>query len=286
MIFRRKENTERKNYSSPATQTKRGKRVITFSVDKRQKFVLSVIVLSVCLFISEFQFGKSGIIVASLLALVTEGLLYWSIKDDLKDNFSISIFILPFFYTLAFVLFYFLIPARLLFRLVLTTLYAFGLYSLFLSENIFTVSSIRTIALLSGGRIVSFVLTLLSYFFLTNILFTFHLNVIFIIPAILLYTFLLVYQSLWTYNLQKTVPMMREWAGVITLCVAEAAALVWFWPSSPTVIALFLTGYLYTLVGLSHVWFEKKLFKNVLWEYTWVGVTVFFVLLLFTEWGK
>ena len=96
MIFRRKENTERKNYSSPATQTKRGKRVITFSVDKRQKFVLSVIVLSVCLFISEFQFGKSGIIVASLLALVTEGLLYWSIKDDLKDNFSISIFILPF----------------------------------------------------------------------------------------------------------------------------------------------------------------------------------------------
>lgn len=286
MIFRRKENRDRKNNSLPATQSKRGKRVITFSVDKRQKFVLSVIVLSVCLFISEFQFGKSGIIVASFLALVTEGLLYWSIKDDLKDNFSISIFILPFFYTLAFVLFYFLIPARLLFRLVLTTLYAFGLYSLFLSENIFTVSSIRTIALLSGGRIVSFVLTLLSYFFLTNILFTFHLNVIFIIPAILMYTFLLVYQSLWTYNLQKTVPYMREWAGVITLCVAEAAALVWFWPSSPTVIALFLTGYLYTLVGLSHVWFERKLFKNVLWEYTWVGVTVFFVLLLFTEWGK
>lgn len=286
MIFRRKENRDRKNNFTPVLTAKRGKRVITFSIDKRQKFVLSVIILSVCLFISEFQFGKSGIIVATLLAFITEGLLYWSIKDDLKDNFSISLFILPFFYTLAFVLFYFIIPARLLFRLVLTTLYAFGLYSLFLSENIFTVSSIRTIALLSGGRIVSFVITLLSYFFLTNILFTLHLNVIFIIPTIIIYTFLLVYQSLWTYNLQKTMPVMREWAGVITLCVTEAAVLVWFWPSSPTVIALFLTGYLYTLVGLSHVWFEKKLFKNVLWEYTWVGVTVFFVLLLFTEWGK
>lgn len=284
MIFRRKEQEPKQ--TSPQSSHKKGKRIIIFALEKRQKFVLGIIILSLLLFGSEFQFGKSGVVIAAILALLTDLILYWAIKDDLEDNFSISTFILPFFYSLSFVLFYFLIPARLLFRLVLTGLYAFGLYSLFLSENIFTVSSIRTIALLSGARIVSFVLTLLSYFFLTNTIFSLHQTIFVAIPVLAIYTYPLIYQSLWTYNLQRSPMPMKEWAGVISLCVVEVAAILWFWPSSPTVVALFLSGFLYTLVGLSHVWFEKKLFHNVMWEYVWVGVIVFFLLLLFTQWGK
>lgn len=270
----------------PFLSSQKRKKTIIFSIDKRQKFVLGTLVLSLILFVSEFQFGKSGIIIAAILASLTDAILYWAIKDDLQDNFSVNVFVLPFFYTLSFALFYFLIPTRLLFRLMLTTVYAFGLYSLFLSQNIFTVSSIRTIALLSGARIVSFVLTLVSYFFLTNIVFSLHQLIFITIPLLLLYTFPLIYQSLWTYNLQKNPVPMKEWAGVITLCIIETASVVWFWPSSPTIIALFLTGFFYTLVGLSHVFFEKRLFRNVMWEYVWVGVIVFFLLLLFTPWGK
>lgn len=285
-FFRRKEDSLQPIKKPSVNSAKRGKRTIVFSIDKRQKFVIGMIVLSVGLFLSEFQFEKAGIIVAVVLGLVTDLILYWAVKDDLEDNFSIGIFILPFFYSLAFALFYFLLPTRLLFRLILTTLYAFGLYSLFLSENIFTVGAIRTIALLSGARIVSFVLTLLSYFFLTNTIFSLHQVVFLTIPLVALCTFPLVYQALWTYTIQKAPMPIRAWAGVISLCIIEVALAVWFWPSSPTVIALFLAGFLYTLVGLSHVWFEKRLFRSVMWEYVWVGVIVFFVLLLFTSWGK
>jgi len=282
MIFRRK--TPKPTFT-PVLHRK-GKRTIIFQLEKRHKFVIGIIILSVTLFISEFQFGKSGVVIAIILALLTDAILYWAVKDDLKENFSPSIFILPFFYTLAFVLFYFLIPTRLLFQLSLTTLYAFGLYSLFLSENIFIVSSIRTIALLSGARIVSFVLTLVSYFFLANIIFSLHQTIFVTIPLLALITYPLSFQSLWTYNLQKLPLPMKEWAGVITVCIIQIATLVWFWPSSPTVIALFLAGFFYTMIGMSHVWFEKKLFRNVMWEYVWVAVIVFFLLLLFTSWGK
>ncbi|MBI5044510.1 MAG: hypothetical protein HZC02_01155 [Candidatus Levybacteria bacterium] len=268
------------------TSAKRGKRVIIFALDKRQKFVVGMLLLSVALFASEFQFGKSGIGIATVLAIATDLLLFWAIKDDLEDNFSIGIFLLPFFYSLSFALFYFLIPTRLLFRLLLTGLYAFGLYSLFLSENIFTVSGIRTIALLSGARIVSFVLTLLSYFFLTNIVFSLHAGMYISIPLLALYTFPLVYQSLWSYNLQKNIFPTKFWAGIVTLCIIQVASIVWFWPSTPTVIGLFLAGFFYTLTGICHVWIEKKLFKNVIWEYVWVGAIVLFLLLLFTAWGK
>ncbi len=283
MFSFRKDRGVTKPSGSP---TKKGKRIIIFSLEKRQKFVIGVLLLSAALFGSEFQFGKSGIVIATILALATDLLLYWAIKDDLEDNFSIGLFILPFFYSLSFVLFYFLIPTRILFRLLLTGLYAFGLYSLFLSENIFTVSSIRTIALLSGARIVSFVLTLLSYFFLTNTVMSLHKAMYVAIPLITLYTFPLVYQSIWSYNLQKNVFPTRFWAGIVTLCIIQTASIAWFWPSTPTVIGLFLAGFFYTLTGICHVWMEKKLFKNVLWEYVWVGAITFFLLVLFTSWGK
>ena len=270
------------------TSVKRGKKILVFSIDKRQKFVLAVSILSLGLFVSEFQFGQSGIVfaIAVVLSLLTDLFLFWAIRHDLKNNFSLSLFILPLFYSLAFALFYFLIPARILFRLLLTVLYAFGLYSLYLSQNIFTVSSIRTIALLSGARIVSFVITLISYFFLTNIIFTLHLPLPVMVGLVALYTFPLIYQSLWTYALQKSPHPLTLWSGVLALCLGEASMVLWFWPSSPTVVALFLTGFFYTLVGLSHVWLEKRLFRGVLWEYVWVGVIVFFVLNLFTSWGQ
>jgi len=274
------------NKSQGITQSKKRKSVILSVIDKRKTFVIGMIVLSLGLFFAEFQFEKAGVVVAIILGLLTDLILYWAIREDLKENFSIELFILPFFYSLAFTLFYFLLPTRIIIRLVLTSLYAFGLYSLFLSENIFTVGAIRTIALLSGARIVSFVLTLISYFFLTNILFSLHLWIFFTIPLLAIYTYPLVYQALWTYDLQKLIPSIKVWAAVISLCILELGIAVWFWPSSPTVIALSLAGFLYTLVGLSHVWFEKKLFRSVLWEYVWVGVIVIFVLLLFTSWGK
>lgn len=265
---------------------KRGRKALAFTIDKRQKFVIAVILLSLGLFLTEFQFSKSGLYITVLLAIFTNLFLFWAIFQDFKENKSYQLFILPFFYSLAFGLFYFLTPTVFISRLLLTCVYAFGLYSLFLSQNILVVSSAKTIALLSGARIVSFVVTLISFFFLTNILFTLHLIIFPMILIMGVYTYLLIYHSLWTYSLQKVSQPLQIWVSALTVCIVQAAAMLWFWPSSPTVIALFLTGFFYTIVGLAHIWFEKRLFKGILWEYVWVGCIVFFVLILFTQWGK
>lgn len=285
-----KQKTNRFNLGFLRVFNKRGKRGIRlFSIDKRQKFVIAVLILSSSLFLAEFQnfrFTNSGIYIVAVLAVLTNILLFWAIHEDVRENKAYQSFILPFFYSLAFGLFYFLTPTIFLSRIILTAVYAFGLYSLFLSQNILVVSSMRTIALLSGARIVSFVITLISYFFLTNIVYTLHVNIFLVILFILFYTFFLVYGSLWTYNLQKTIPHVMKWVVALTVCLVEAATVLWFWPSSPTVIALFLAGFFYTIVGLSHIWFERRLFKGILWEYVWVSCITFFVLFLFTPWGK
>jgi len=269
-----------------ATNVKRGRRGIHFSIDKRQKFVIAVLILSLGLFFTEYQLTQWGLIVTLILPFLTILFLIWAVYGDLKENKLYQVVILPFIYTFAFGFFYLLTPTTFLVHLLLTAIYAFGLYSLFLSQNIFVVSSSRTIQLLSGARIVSFVITLISYFFLTNIAFSFHVIIFPVIAVIAVYTYLLTYHSLWTYTLQKYSQPLMVWVSALTVCIIEVTSLVWFWPSSPTVTALFLTGFFYAVVGLSHIWFEKRFFKGILWEYVWVGTIVFFVLLLFTQWGK
>lgn len=251
---------------------------------KRQRLVISVILLSIGLFVSEYFLGKSGIYLVFVLSVLTDLFLFLALRKDLKDNFMPLIFILPFIFSLSFGLFYLLVPARLLSRIIMTSLYAIGLYSLFLSENIFTVSSMRTIALLSGARTVTFALTLLSYFFLSNVIFSMHLNVFITLALIFTYTFPMVMQSLWIQTLAKGFFPEFLWTLLITTCLFELSIMLWFWPSTPTLIALFLTGVSYTLLGLSQIWINKRLFKTVIYEYLLVSIIVFVALVLYTSW--
>ncbi|MEM4230731.1 MAG: hypothetical protein QXF25_02550 [Candidatus Pacearchaeota archaeon] len=253
-------------------------------ISKRRKFIIGVLFLSLGLFISQNLLGKSGVYTVFSLAFLTDIVLFLILYKDLKDNFSPQLFILPFFFSLAFGLFYFLVPARFLTRLITTSLYALGLYSLFLSENIFVVSSIRTIALLTSARTVSFAITLLSFFFLSNVVFSFHLNIFLLLPLLFIYSFLLIAHSLWTYTLDRNILANLYWVLGLAVCLIEISAILWFWPSTPTVLALFLTGFFYYIVGLSQAWIEKRLFKGILWEYMWIAAVVIITLLLFTSW--
>ncbi|MFH1833266.1 MAG: hypothetical protein ABH816_03865 [Candidatus Levyibacteriota bacterium] len=254
------------------------------NITKRQKFIAVVVVLTLGLFVSEYILGKSGFFVAFTLAFLTDFLLFWSDDSDIRENFSPSVFILPFLYSLSFGLFYFLVPNRFLTRILITSLYGVGLYSILLSQNIFTVASIRTIALLSSARTVSFIITIVTYFFLANIILSLDL---FIVPtAILLFlmSYLLETHSIWTYTLERTFFPQRIYILILSICFAQMSMILWFWPSNPTIVAIFLTGFFYAVTGLSHVWFERRLFKEVLLEYIWAGVFVSLILILFTSW--
>jgi hypothetical protein len=252
---------------------------------KRQKFIVSVIILSLGLFSAEYVLGKAAIPIVFILAILTSVFLYLGLKDDLEDNFNWQVFVLPFLYSFSIGLFYLLVPARLITRVGITSLYALGLYSLFLSQNIFTVSAIRTIALLSGARTVSLVLTILSYFFLSNVVLSFHINIFVTLLLISVYSFLFVLQAVWVYTLDKNFFSEIFWVLSLTFCLAEVALFLWFIPGSPTVLALFLTAIFYVLIGLTQAWFEKRLFRGVILEYFWVTVVSFIFLVLFTNIG-
>lgn len=256
------------------------------ALNKRQKFVIAVGLLSVGVFVSEYFTGLRLTITAFALAAFTNIALLLVLRRDVKGTFYWPILILPFFYTLAFPFFYTLVPERFISRLLIAFLYAFGLYSLFLTQNIFAVSGIRTINLLRSARIVAFVITLLVFYFLVNFIFSLRLPV-FITPIFLFFiSFFMNLQSLWTYSLDSTqVKPIALFSTVIAFCVLQLSYVLILWPVNASVYSLFLTGIFYTYSGLCHAWLEKRLFKGILWEYVWVGFISVLFLVIFSKWG-
>jgi len=253
---------------------------------KRQKFVLVVSVLSLGLFLSEFLGGQYFLVATIILAILTDIALYLILKDDIKGTFFYPIFILPFLYTVAFNLFYSLVPARILTRLVMSIIYGFGLYSLFLTQNIFAVSGIRTINLLRSARIVSFVLTIVILFFLINVSFSVRLPIVILPVLVFIVSFFLSFQSLWVYVFDKS--LLSEIliaAGVISFSLMELSLILILWPVNASIYSIFLTGVFYAYLGVIHAWIEKRLFKGILWEYIWIGFLSILILLFFSKWG-
>lgn len=254
------------------------------TVTKRQRFVIVVFILSSLLFLSENIFGSSGFYVTVFISLFSSLLFFLSVYTDMQGNRALYIFILPvFLFTLSFGLFYFLLPDRLLFRVGLTALYAVGLYLLLLCQNIFIVSTLRTIPLLGGARVGAFFLTLLSYFFLVSVIFSLRMPLIATGVSLFIFSALASFQTI-TIIYEKSFKRAVLWVLLLSICLLEIGLILWFWPATPTLLAVFLTGFFYMIVGLSHVWLDKRLFKGVIWEYLWVAVLTFTILIAFTSW--
>lgn len=254
--------------------------------NKRQKFVVAVLLLSAGVFFSEYFTGIKLAIIAIALAIMTVLMLLYILRQDLRGTFFGPILILPFFFTLAFPFFYALVPERLLSRIIITVIYAFGLYSLFLTQNIFAVSGIRTITLLRSARIVAFVITLLVFYFLVNFIFSLRLPVLLSPLVIFPVAFLMNVQSLWTYSLDTTqVRAISFFSFIIAISILQLSYVLILWPVNASIYAIFLTGIFYTYSGLCHAWLERRLFKGILWEYVWVGFISVLFLVIFSKWG-
>lgn len=255
-------------------------------LSKRQKLVFGTVFLTLCLLASEIFSGVNHIFVGFILSLVTTLVIYLILRKDISGPSHYPLLILPFFYTLSVSAFYLLIPPRLISIIILTAFYAFGLYSLFLTQNIFAVSSVKTINLLRSARIVSFVITVLVHFLMVNIIFSLRLPV-YITPILIgVLVGLLNMQSLWVYLMDRTqIKELISYSAIIGFLLMQLSFVLAIWPIDASIYSIFLTGIFYTYSGLSHAWFEKRLFKGVLWEYIWVGFLSIFILVAFAKWG-
>lgn len=256
-------------------------------MSKRQRLVLTSFLLAtgflVITNLNELVTRYLGIVCLSFLAL---GLTLWALKEGLHGIEWLMIPVLPFLYTFGASLFYFLLPANSATLWGVTLVFGFGMYILLLTENIFSVAAVRTIPLVRSASSVAFLFTLVTGFFLLDIIFSFRLPFWLNCFWVFMVSFLLFLQNLWSVELAETLERKVVVFSLIpALILGQLVLAVSFWPVSVALASLFLTTAVYVMLGLIQAKLTDRLFKKTVQEYLVVGLGVLITLFLTTNWG-
>jgi hypothetical protein len=252
---------------------------------KRQRFLLTSLILSMGFVGIQFLDNRLRYSGIALLSFLTSLLFIWSLREGLGKNATLSVIILPVFFTLGVGLFWFLLPTTIFARLPVVALYGIGIYALSLTMNIFTVSAIRTIALVRAAKGVGFVLTLFTSFLLFDAILSVKVSILLTVAFCFLSSFPLFLQGLWVSKLDRSISLdMVYYSAFFSYFMAIVSLLIFFWPVTIVVGSLFLTVAMYVLLGLGQAKLEERLFKQVIREYLLIGVLVFIAMLIVTNW--
>lgn len=258
---------------------------MNLGLTKRQKIVVTSILLTVGLLSTQivdfnlrFRFMAGLGIAAYILSL-------WALWEGINPTKAAILITLPTFYTLAVVSFYFLLPVRWLTRAPVAFIFGLTFYLLLLAQNVFNVASIRTIPLYRAASTASFLFTLLSAFFIYNVIYAFNLLFIWNGMVVAAVSFLLILQNLWSIEMKDKVPASLFFHSfILALVVGELALSFSFWPMAPVFWSLSLSSALYVLLGLTTQFLRGRATKRVVWEYLVIGAVVLIISFLTTSW--
>lgn len=252
---------------------------------KRQKIVIASIVVTFGLLstqLVDFDLRFKFLVGLSILAYT---LSLWALWQGINLIKAVVLIILPTFYTLAVASFYFLLPVRWLTRLPVGFLFGLSFYLLLLSQNVFNVASIRTIPLYRAASTTAFLFTIISAFFLYNVIHAFDL--LFVWNGVLVFTisFPLILQVLWSLEMEDKLSLsVIVQSFVLSLVLGELGVVFSFWPSVITMKSLSLASSMYLLLGLTTQYLKERLTRRITYEYLAIGALVLFVAFITTSW--
>lgn len=255
-------------------------------MSKRKRFIITSVLLSLGFVGIQFVESQYRFFAIGGLGILTLILFIWSLKEGLGMNLTLLALVLPTFFTVGVGLFWFLLPSNILARLPAVIFYGLGIYALCLTTNIYTVSAIRTIALLRAAKGVGFVLTLITSFLIFDTILSLKTSIFLTGLAVVLSSYPLFLQGFWTVPL--TVKFSKElflMSAIASLIVGEVAIALFFWPVTVVVGSLFFTVTAYMLLGLGQAKLEARLFSQTVREYLFVGILVSIGMFFATHWG-
>lgn len=258
---------------------------MNLNINKRQKIIITAVLLTLGLLstqLVDFNLRFRFMAGLSILALI---LSLWSLWEGLNLTKAVVLSILPTFFTLALSSFYFLLPVRWLTRLPMASLFGLLFYLLLLSQNVFNVASIRTIPLYRAASTATFLFTLLSAFFIYNVIYALNLLFLWNGLLVMLISFPLILQVLWSIKMEDRIAMsIIIQSLILSLILGELALSFSFWPMPTTIWSLSLSSAMYVLLGLTTQILRGRANRRVVWEYLGIGAVVLIVSFLTTSW--
>lgn len=252
---------------------------------KRQKIIIVSVILSLGLLSTQLvPFYLTYRFIAGL-ALLAYLLSVWALWEGLNKLKAVILMILPTLFTLAVASYYFLLPVRWLTRLPVTIIFGLTFYTMLLSQNIFNVSSIRTIPLYRVASTVSLVLTILTASLLLIVIYSLKLPFYWNGLAVFALCFPLILQNIWSIEMEGVSGFILIYSAILSLVVGELGMVLSFWPISKELASVMVTSALYITLGISTHALRDRLSRGVVWEYLGWGILILIVALTTTSWS-
>lgn len=245
---------------------KRWNRKLT--ITKRQQFVITTLLLTLGMILTQLVSVEYRYPMVFLISIFTFFLTAFALREDLAGIEWMTLISLPTLFTAAVALFYFLLPTRWLTRIPVAFIYALGIYALLLTENIYNVAAIRTIALIRAAHSIGFLLSLVTFFLLVQSV----INLMTFLPLTILIVFVislvLCLQLLWATSLERRIPQtVKAIAFSISIIISELLYISLLLPINPTYRILFLTVCFYGMSGIGLQYLQDRLYKKTLQEF-------------------
>ncbi len=272
-------------------------------MSKRAKFFLVAIFLGVMLWLSGFFGIEKRLGVVLSISGIAYVLSAWVLFEDLKGWEWVTLLVLPVLFTLGSGLFANLLPSAIpsvfglnfqietslflgsVIRLLFIVLYVLGMYAVLLTENIFSVASIRTIQLFRAARSVSFILALIVSLFFYVVVYSLKLPFYWIGLIVGLVSLFLSFESLWSVDLKtEHLNDVYQISGTIGWLMALFGGVVAFWPIGPFMGGLLLTSCFYTLLGILEQRLANKMMAVNYVEFIIFNLIIVVTAFLTTSW--
>lgn len=275
--------------------SKRGDREVTlnifskirsYEITKRQKFILMSVFLTIVLITTQtvseaYRYQTIGFLTISAILLSIFAL--WGELSGVK---YFLLLLLPAYFVAGASLFYFLLPVRWLTRLPFAFLFGISLYLLMLTSNIYNVAAIRTIALLRAAHAVGGLFSIVSSFFLVNVLFSLHMPFYLEVLGVAVIVLPLYLVTLWSFELTDFISRrVFSYSAIFTLVSCELALVLTFWPITPINAGLVIATVMYVLLGLTQFSFEERLKPRIVYEHLGVAILLFLLVIMTTSWS-
>lgn len=247
-------------------------------IEKRIRFVMSSIILTVLLLVSTFFSFDQVWIFFPVFILLSYFFTYFSLLEDIEKVEWITLFIMPVIFTVVCYSFYFLFPVRWLTRVPYLFIYSVSMYAIFLTSNIFNVGVEKSLRLYKAAFSVNYLFQTFLIFLASNIIFS--LREYFIVNAIGvgIVSFALAAQLFWTIKLDLVLSTeVRNHALFVGLLMAETALILSFLPLQGSVLSLILASTYYSVGGLTSAHLDSRLFRSTIREYVIVLIFVWII---------
>jgi len=256
-------------------------RNILIKIGKRKRFALSCILLSVYLFMITYLPYHIALFHIIPLLLLAYAVTYIGILEDIEGIEWVQLFILPLSLTVIALLFYYLLPVRLLTRVPFVSLYGIMLYAIFLSENIFNVGVEKTLALYRAAYSVTNFIILLILLLMFTILFSFGLNYLLASFIGVLASFPLFFHSLWIANPMSVLEeRIYKMSTLLSILLGFGIVFASFLPLKTTIYAILNVAMAYFLIGVAQEIIQDTVYVNRIKEYIIVyGILIVFIVL-------